>query len=168
MRRVVLLIILSSTCCLSTYAQSAAATVQRLQQRDACNKFSGTVKAEWLTDGRNMKLLEELTYVEPYCRAWVAPAGAVVDGASIPRFAWSVIGGPFEGRYRDASVIHDVACEEQSAPWEYVHLTFYYAMLARGVDTKTAKIMYAAVYHFGPRWDPLTRPSPTGKSGPRP
>jgi hypothetical protein len=79
-----------------------------------------------------------------------------VDGASIPKFAWSIIGGPFEGKYRDASVIHDVACVARSAPWEYVHLVFYYAMLASGVDKTTAKIMYAAVYHFGPRWDPLT------------
>jgi hypothetical protein len=30
---------------------------------------------------------------------WVAPANAVVDGASIPKFAWSIIGEPFEGQY---------------------------------------------------------------------
>jgi hypothetical protein len=130
---------------------------QPRRQRTICNIFSGPVKAEWLNDGRHMKILERLTYSDPYCRQWEAPAGAIVDGASIPQLAWSLIGGPFEGKYRDASVIHDVACEERSAPWEYVHLVFYYAMLAKGVDRLQAKIMYAAVYHFGPRWDPLTQ-----------
>jgi len=72
--------------------------------------------------------------------------------ASIPRLAWTIIGGPFEGLYRDASVIHDVACVEKSRPWLQVHRTFYLAMLASGVTTVKAKVMYAAVYHFGPRW----------------
>ena len=122
----------------------------------SCNKFSGPVKAEWLEDGRRMKLLETVTFTDPYCRQWTAPSGAIVDGASIPQLAWSIIGGPFEGKYRDASVIHDVACEEKHAPWEYVHLAFYYAMLASDVDPIKAKVMYAAVYHFGPRWAPPT------------
>lgn len=103
--------------------------------------------------------MEALTYLDPYCRSWVAPAGAIVDGASIPQFAWSIIGGPFEGKYRDASVIHDVACREKNAPWEYIHLVFYYAMLANGSDPLKAKIMYAAVYHFGSRWNPPNHPS---------
>src|SRR5690348_6841794 len=106
------------------YAQAGLSTVQNHQQNTACNSFSGPIRAQWLHDGRNMKLLEPLTYVDPYCRSWVARAGSVVDGASIPKFAWSIIGGPFEGKYRDASVVHDVACMERSAPWEYVHLVF--------------------------------------------
>jgi len=101
-----------------------------------------------------MRLLERFVYVDPSCKSWLAPAGAVVDGASIPQVAWSVIGGPFEGKYRDASVIHDVACSEKKASWQEVHLVFYYAMLARNVEILRAKVMYAAVYHFGPRWGP--------------
>lgn len=69
-----------------------------------------------------------------------------------PRFAWSIIGGPFEGKYRKASVIHDVTCVEKARPWQEVHLAFYEAMLADGVGEKKAKVMYAAVYHRGPRW----------------
>jgi hypothetical protein len=93
-----------------------------------------------------------LTYTDPACRKWIAPANSVVDGASIPQWAWSIIGGPFEGKYRDASVIHDVACDEKKAHWQDVHLTFYNAMLTNGVEIVKAKIMYAAVYYFGPRW----------------
>jgi hypothetical protein len=99
-----------------------------------------------------MKVLARFGYVDPTRIEWDAPAGSIVDGASIPRFAWSIIGGPFEGKYRDASVVHDVACDQRKRPWESVHEMFYSAMRASGVGSVLAKTMYAAVYHFGPRW----------------
>jgi hypothetical protein len=110
-----------------------------------------------------MKLLQTLQYIDPACNVWEAPKESVVDGASIPQFAWSIIGGPFEGKYRNASVIHDVACDQKTKPWEAVHEVFYNAMIASGVSIVTAKIMYAAVYHFGPRW-PQTVKMPVSKS----
>jgi len=122
-------------------------------EQEEYGRYIGTVKAEWLGDGRTMRLLETFTYIDPKGLAWIAPAGSEVDGASIPRVAWSVIGGPFEGKYRNASVIHDVACVQKIRPWESVHETFYFAMLASKVDPVKAKIMYAAVYNFGPRWN---------------
>lgn len=115
-------------------------------------KFIGSVKAEWLQDGRKMKLLEDFSYVDQFQNRWDAPAGWIVDGASIPQFAWSIIGGPFEGKYRKASVIHDVECDRKLRSWESVHEVFYNAMRASDVSVIKAKIMYAAVYHFGPRW----------------
>ena len=116
-------------------------------------KFVGKVVTEWLDeDGRKMKLIEPFLYVDPDGSEWNAPIGWVIDGASIPKVAWSVIGGPFEGKYRNASVIHDVACDQKTRPWVDVHRAFYNAMLTGGVDATKAKIMYAAVYHFGPRW----------------
>src|SRR5229473_500744 len=72
--------------------------------------------------------------------------------ASIPRAFWSVIGGPLEGQYRNASVFHDVACDQKSQPWKTVHRMFYNAMRWSGVYEIKAKIMYYAVYNFGPRW----------------
>lgn len=115
--------------------------------------FIGKVVAEWLDDGRKMKLVEPFAYIDPVGSRWDAPKGWIVDGASIPRVAWSVIGGPFEGQYRNASVIHDVACDQKQRPWRDVHRAFYTAMLAAQVDTIKAKIMYGAVYQFGPRWE---------------
>jgi Protein of unknown function (DUF1353) len=116
-------------------------------------KYVGTVQTEWLdNDDRRMRLLAPFSYVDPKGVTWTAPAGWVIDGASIPVFAWSVIGGPFNGKYRDASVIHDVACDQKAQPWETVHEAFYWAMMASGVEAWRAKVMYAAVYHFGPRW----------------
>jgi Protein of unknown function (DUF1353) len=116
-------------------------------------KYVGSVQTEWLdNDDRRMRLLAPFSYVDPKGVTWTAPAGWVIDGASIPVFAWSVIGGPFNGKYRDASVIHDVACDQKAQPWEVVHEAFYWAMMASGVEAWRAKVMYAAVYHFGPRW----------------
>lgn len=116
-------------------------------------RYVGSVQTEWIDAERKMRLLAPFTYVDPKGVEWTAPSGWVIDGASIPVFAWSIIGGPYNGKYRNASVIHDVACDQQTQPWEQVHETFYWAMLASGVENWRAKVMYAAVYHFGPRWE---------------
>ncbi len=80
------------------------------------------------------------------------PAGTKVDGASIPQALWSLIGGPFEGKYRDASVIHDYYCDVRLKSWRTVHRVFYNAMRVSGVSEARAKLMYAAVFFGGPRW----------------
>src|ERR687892_2905966 len=99
-------------------------------QQENFGKFIGQVVARWDDSGREMVLTEPFGYIDPEGNRWDAPAGSVIDGASIPQVAWSVIGGPFEGKYRNASVIHDVACDQRQRPWDKVHLTFYYAMRA--------------------------------------
>jgi hypothetical protein len=115
-------------------------------------EFLGAIRTEWLGDGRKMRLLSEFQYIDPKRKKWIAPVGSIVDGASIPKAFWSIIGGPFEGKYRAASVIHDVACDHKVEPWESVHEAFYWAMRASGVEAWKAKVMFAAVYSAGPRW----------------
>jgi Protein of unknown function (DUF1353) len=104
-------------------------------------------------DGRHLTLLSDFRFIDEAMRTWTAPAGTVVDGASIPRPLWSLIGGPLEGKYREASVIHDYYCVTKNRPWDQVHQVFYDAMLANGVSIAQATLMYLAVYRFGPRWD---------------
>ena len=99
-----------------------------------------------------MTLLNELRYTDPNGVVWVAPAGSVVDGASIPRSLWSFMGGPFEGKYRNASVLHDVAYTMQNRPPEECDRMFYYAMRCSGVGAVEAKTMYYALLHFGEHW----------------
>jgi hypothetical protein len=123
------------------------------QNGEDFGKFVGRVVAQWDDSGREMVLTEPFGYLDPEGNKWDAPAGSKIDGASIPKFAWSFIGGPFEGKYRNASVIHDVACDQKQRPWDKVHETFYYAMRASGVDDNVASTMYGAVYFFGPRWE---------------
>jgi hypothetical protein len=48
-------------------------------------RFKGSVQTEWLSDGRHMKLLTDFAYIDPDEREWLAPKGAQIDGASIPR-----------------------------------------------------------------------------------
>ncbi|UUZ64073.1 DUF1353 domain-containing protein [Polaromonas sp. P1-6] len=123
---------------------------------EECNvrvgEYSGTVKAEWLMKTREMRLLELFFFKGPDCKVWTVPKGAIVDGASIPQVFWSLIGGPFEGRYHDASVVHDYYCKVRTEPSELVHEMFYYAMLANGVDSDKAALMFYAVTWFGPKW----------------
>ena len=71
--------------------------------------FSGQVIAGWLDNGREMKLTQDFSYIDPQKKKWGAPKDSIVDGASIPQSFWSFIGGPLEGQYRNASVVHDVA-----------------------------------------------------------
>ena len=109
--------------------------------------YNGEPVTKWNPDGRTMTLLTELRYTDPKGNVWVAPIGSVVDGASIPRYLWSVMGGPFEGRYRNASVLHDVAYGDKKRPWQ-------------------AKTMFYALYRFGHHWKfPIKRAKPVKFDG---
>lgn len=129
-------------------------------------RYEGVVTTEWLRDGRTMKLLDDFIYVDDVGIRWVAPKGRSIDGASIPKALWWS-GGPYEGEYREASVVHDIYCAEtrKTATWRAVHRMFYEAMLTSGVAKARALIMYGAVYRHGPRW---ADPMPPGVPSPPP
>lgn len=114
--------------------------------------FRGRVVAEWLASGRDMKLAEPFEYIAADGTSWPVPAGTIVDGASIPRVFWSIIGGPFEGLYREPSVVHDYYCDVRTRPCQAVHSVFFEAMLTSGVPDSRAWLMYKAVSEFGPTW----------------
>jgi Protein of unknown function (DUF1353) len=122
------------------------------RQQPRWGYYSGNVEARWENDGRTMTLLSELRYVDPDGVLWTAPAGSVVDGASIPRSLWSFMGGPFDGKYRNASVLHDVAYDQHIRPWQQCDRMFYNAMRCSGVSAVEAKTMYFALYKFGRHW----------------
>jgi hypothetical protein len=114
--------------------------------------YSGYPETRWDPDGRNMTLLNELRYTDPQGYTWVASAGSKIDGASIPRSLWTFMGGPFEGQYRNASVLHDVAYEQKKRPAQDCDRMFYNAMRCSGVNAVEAKTMYYALYRFGHHW----------------
>ncbi len=119
-------------------------------------RYTGELSVKWLPGGRLMQLLAPFAFNDAAGLDWPVPTGATVDGASIPRALWSVVGGPFEGKYREASVVHDWYCAVRSRRWEAVHSMFYEAMLVSGVSGLQAKTLYLAVRYGGPRWDDLT------------
>jgi hypothetical protein len=114
--------------------------------------YNNTVKVEWLENGREMILLEGVGFYDKKHTLWHAPEGSIIDGASIPRFFWRAIGSPFVGKYRRASVMHDVYCVKRTYSHEDVHKMFYDAMICDEVPEEKAQIMYQAVKTFGPKW----------------
>src|SRR5947207_7626749 len=126
--------------------------------------YSGYVEARWENDGRTMTLLSELRYTDPTGAVWIAPAGSVVDGASIPRSLWTLMGGPFEGKYRNASVLHDVSYDQHTKPHEVCDQMFYNAMRCSGVSAVNAGTMYYALRRFGHHWKaPKAEPVKVGE-----
>jgi hypothetical protein len=119
------------------------------EQKHPWGYYSGPVDTRWENDGRSMTLLNELRYTDPKGVVWIAPPGSKVDGASIPRSLWSLMGGPFEGKYRNASVLHDVSYDQHIRPWQECDRMFYNAMRCSGVSALEAKTMFYALYRFG-------------------
>jgi tetratricopeptide (TPR) repeat protein len=106
-------------------------------------------------------VVEDLVFVDVEGTVWTAPVGTLTDGASVPRAALPVTDGRFDQRFLKAAVVHDAYCQKenedgasyQTRPWRAVHRMFHEACLAGGTPAPTAKLMYAAVRWFGPRWD---------------
>jgi len=117
------------------------------------SEFSGPVRSIWMSDGRTMLITKTLVFTDAAGKAWTAPVDSIVDGASIPRIAWRMIGSPLCGRYRRASVIHDVYCATKNEPWQAVHRVFAEMMAADGVPAVKRFLMAKAVWFFGPRWE---------------
>jgi hypothetical protein len=109
--------------------------------------------------GHKMKLLNDYRFQDPKGEIWLAKKGSIVDGASIPWIFWTIIGGPLDGPYRNASVIHDYYCVTRTKDWQETHRVFYYGMRAAAVDPVKALTMYYAVLAFGPRWGRQSRNS---------
>lgn len=119
-------------------------------------RFVGEIDTRWLSDGRRMKLLSSYEFIDSRGIQWFAPAGWIIDGASIPRFFWRAC-DPFIGRYRNASVVHDVYCDTKERPSHAVHAMFHEAMLAGGCPRWKAWLMWQAVRLFGPRFQGKAR-----------
>ena len=121
----------------------------------AQGRFVGKVVVEWLDDPfvAKLQLREDFGFEDQAGKLWLARQGQVLDGASIPLVFRDMIGMPFVGTYRRASIIYDYYCQAMSEPWRDVHRMFYYASLTEGAGEVNAKIMYAALYAAGLRWE---------------
>jgi len=144
-----LIALVMASFCLSAGPGASLAAPEKIK-----GKFIGDVVVQWLNDGRRMKLREPFGYLAKNGQSWNVPKNTVVDGATIPSIFWSFTGGPFSGRYRAASVIHDYYCDTRMRPWKEVHNIFYEAMLTAGVEKSRAWLLYNAVLNFGPTWAP--------------
>jgi hypothetical protein len=137
--------------------------------------FSGEPSTVWLTedgDDRGMRMLERFTYTDPSGTMWDAPAGSTINGASIPRPLWTLVGSPYTGDYRRASIVHDVACGRAGADREKRRAAdrmFYQACRAGGCSVAQATVLYLGVRiganrPFVPQWSPALTAE---RAGPR-
>jgi len=113
-------------------------------------KFSGEPRTQWLTEtgpDRQMRVIERFVFTDAKGRAWEAPAGSVVDGASIPRSLWAVVGSPYTGDYRRASIVHDVATQgiKSAAERSAADRMFFHACRAGGCPLLEAIALYIGV-----------------------
>lgn len=126
-------------------------------------EFIGKIRTEWLSDGESMVLIESCGFVDSKGLVWQAFEGDKINGASIPRFFWRVVGSPFRGYYRKASVFHDVACDKKTRTSKEAARMFYEAILLtikehnlswlrKRLEFIRARFMYLAVLYFGPQW----------------
>ncbi len=111
----------------------------------------------WLTesgDDRNMQLVEPFWFRDPDGKVWDAPEKSTVNGASIPRPLWTLIGSPYTGDYRRASIVHDVACEcahDGEEDRRAADRMFYHACRTGGCSVREATLLYLGV-RIGATW----------------
>lgn len=112
--------------------------------------FSGQPATVWLTetsDDRRMQLLEDFWFRDRKGEVWHAAKGTSIDGASIPRPLWSLVGSPYSGDYRRASIVHDVACAAAATPSERrrADKMFFEACRAGGCSWLASVTLYVGV-----------------------
>ncbi|MEM1358205.1 MAG: DUF1353 domain-containing protein [Bacteroidota bacterium] len=106
---------------------------------------------------------EELRFIDSMGTAWIAPKGTLTDGATVPRLALWLGEERFTPYLLKAAVIHDAYCSGENAnrardqyrrrPWREVHRMFHEALVADGTPALEAKVLFAAIWISGPRWD---------------
>lgn len=123
--------------------------------------FQEIPKVELLRGPREVRLLNDFSFTDSKGATWEVKSGSIVDGASIPKSVWSLVGSPLVGNYRYASIIHDAfykakncndaedGCKKTDKTWKSIHRVFYDGMRAQGVPALKAAVMYAAVVTYG-------------------
>lgn len=107
----------------------------------------------WLLPGSNtLKLAGSLRYVDREGTAHTVPAGFAFDGASIPQWAWSLVGSPLDRRFRRAAALHDFYGTSQGVSARAAHRLFYDGLRAAGVHVVKALAFWLAVTVHRPRW----------------
>ncbi|MBX2853647.1 MAG: DUF1353 domain-containing protein [Rhodobacteraceae bacterium] len=138
---------------IASTAATLAAPCTAFSQTSEFGHFLGEFVGRFV-GGQTAIVEKPLTFVGPNGQAWEAPAGIEVNGASIPRVLWSLVGSPFGGDYLRASVVHDHYCVTMERNWRDTHLAFYNGCRADGLSKTYANLLYMGVMRFGPRWRP--------------
>jgi len=116
--------------------------------------FIGNGILEFLPDGRQARVITYLIFVDSRGVSYSADPGQIVDGASIPRFFWRLMGSPFVGRHRRAALVHDGEYIKRKYTRLEVDRMFLEALKVDGVGLIKRQTMYRIVRAFGKSyWD---------------
>lgn len=111
-----------------------------------------TSPAIWPLADAEFALADDLVFHDEDGTVVTVPGGTRSDGASIPRWLWSLVGHPLTGRYVYPAFLHDWECTVRAAIADTVHRRFYRALRSRGMHWLRAEVLWSAVKAFGPRW----------------
>lgn len=116
--------------------------------------FEGRVVAEWSDDPffPTMRIKEELLFRQTGGDTWVVPAGATVDGRSMPKLFVSLIGDPFKSGFLKSAVTYDYAVKAKARRWNDAQRMFVEGSVVEGVHTIDARVMYMLLHATGSRW----------------
>lgn len=114
-------------------------------------QFSGLPETRWETGDRIMTLLKPFSYTDKNGKEWKVKKDAWLNGATIPRTLWTIVGSPYVGKYRRASIVHDFYVGEGKndnvtyRERRKADKMFYRACRTDGVKQKYATALYIAV-----------------------
>jgi hypothetical protein len=128
-------------------------SVEGAMNEHEVGRFTGKLVLEPLPGSQQMKTLQDFGFLDTDGKNWPVPSGTLLNGASIPKDLWSGFGGLWEGKYREAWVVHDHHCATRSTDWRSIRRMFYHAMRASGITQLFAKLVFAGVYFAGARWE---------------
>ena len=102
-------------------------------------------------DGHYWTLTHEWSAVLPIlpCKRLLIHSGFKTDGATIPMWAWSIIGHPFDGEFIRAALAHDALYTHHGLRRITADKAFKAILAADGTPHWKANMMYAAVRAMG-------------------
>ena len=105
-------------------------------------------------DGSGVVLTASYDCALPFGWSVVVPEGFVSDGASIPRWAWPIVGPPLRGKHLEPAVVHDYLCERSFKLVDYearvmADAAFFLLLKRFGVPYWKRALMYVAVRFWG-------------------
>jgi len=112
--------------------------------------FSGYPLTRW-SGNRLMIIEEEIFFIDQNKKKWLVPIHSEINGATIPKPLWSIIGSPYVGNYRRASVVHDYFVGEGNNPnFSYkerraADAMFFNACRTDGCSWKLSVLLYIGV-----------------------
>jgi len=109
---------------------------------------------EHLLDGKRAVLKTPYKFRMETGEIITVPVGFITDGASIPKFVWSITGGPW-GEYLYAAIPHDYLYYTKKMTRKGADKVFLKIMVYLGVSEWKYRIMHRAVRDWG--WIPWNK-----------